>query len=84
MYIIISGYTGGNWYKSMQTVTDNLTNIRSALSNISVDVSLSNKKSISLRYVTDILTSSERKYYKKYIVLIVHEINIRVQYILNP
>ena len=84
MYIIISGYTGGNWYKSMQTVTDNLTNIRSALSNISVDVSLSNKKSISLRYVTDILTSSERKYYKKYIVLIVHEINIRVQYIINP
>ena len=68
----------------MQTVTDNLTNIMSALSKISVDLSLNNKKSISLRYITDILTSSERKYYKKYIVLIVHEINIRVQYILNP
>ena len=64
MYIIISGYTGGNWYKSMETVTDNLTNIISALSNISVDLSLSNEKSISLRYITDILTSSERKYYK--------------------
>ena len=68
----------------MQTVTDNLTNIMSALSKISVDLSLNNEKSISLRYITDILTSSERKYYKKYIVLIVHEINIRVQYILNP
>lgn len=68
----------------MQTVTDNLTNIMSALSKISVDFSLNNEKSISLRYITDILTSSERKYYKKYIVLIVHEINIRVQYILNP
>ena len=68
----------------MQTVTDNLTNIMSALSKISVDLSLNNKKSISLRYITDILTSSERKYYKKYIVLIVQEINIRVQYILNP
>lgn len=68
----------------MQTVTDNLTNIMSALSKISVDLSLNNEKSISLRYITDILTSSERKYYKKYIVLIFHEINIRVQYILNP
>lgn len=68
----------------MQTVTDNLTNIMFALSKISVDLSLNNEKSISLRYITDILTSSERKYYKKYIVLIVHEINIRVQYILNP
>ena len=68
----------------MQTVTDNLTNIMSALSKISVDLSINNEKSISLRYITDILTSSERKYYKKYIVLIVHEINIRVQYILNP
>ena len=68
----------------MQAVTDNLTNIMSALSKISVDLSLNNEKSISLRYITDILTSSERKYYKKYIVLIVHEINIRVQYILNP
>ena len=68
----------------MQAVTDNLTNIMSALSKISVDLSLNNEKSISLRYITDILTSSERKYYKKDIVLIVHEINIRVQYILNP
>ena len=68
----------------MQAVTDNLTNIMSALSKISVDLSLNNEKSISLRYITDILTSSERKYYKKYIVLIFHEINIRVQYILNP
>ena len=45
----------------MQTVTDNLTNIMFALSKISVDLSLNNEKSISLRYITDILTSSERK-----------------------
>ena len=68
----------------MQTVTDNLRNTMYALAKISVDLSFSNEKSVSLRYITDILTSSERKYYKKYIVLIVHEINIRVQYILNP
>lgn len=49
----------------MQTVTDNLRNTMYALAKISVDLSFSNEKSVSLRYITDILTPSEKEYYKK-------------------
>lgn len=49
----------------MQTVTDNLIYTMYALAKISVDLSFSNEKSVSLRYITDILTHSEKEYYKK-------------------
>ena len=49
----------------MQKVTDNLRNTMYALAKISVDLSFSNEKSVSLRYITDILTPSEKEYYKK-------------------